>query len=487
MKRITLFGLCIFSFMANVHAAEPDATTGASATASNAKIIEQPIVIDAEKRAQTLEGWGVSLCWWANMTGRWTDDRIDTLVHWLTSPNGLNYNIFRYNIPGGDDPNWAHCEPHHMGKGKGLRAEMPGFKVHPDSAYDWAADSAQIKVLRRIREARPDAIFEAFSNSAPWWMTVSGCVGGHDDPNKDNLAPERYADFAQYLLDVCRYFRDSLAIEFRTLEPFNEPYTNYWNRSGSQEGCHFEAESQVEMLKVLHPMLQASGLKTVISASDETSTKASLRDLKIYGDATRFLGQWNVHTYHAKNEERAEIHRIAQEKGLRLWMSESGDGGRGIGGNIRMLQRLFDDMRYLQPVAWVDWQYVEEFTDQWNLVRGRWSEQSFEKVPNFFVRQQVTRFIRQGYTFLQVADEQTLAAISLDGTEIVIVRLNNERNDVAATYDLGALANRLPDSVATYTTSATQQLEPGSIPVSANALRLNLKPRSVVTCVVKLK
>ena len=93
----------------------------------------------------------------------------------------------------------------------------------------------------------------------------------------------------------------------------------------------------------------------------------------------------------------------------------------------------------------------------------------------------------QGYTFLQVADEQTLAAISPDGAEIVIVRLNNERNDVAATYDLGALADRLPDSVATYTTSATQQLEPGSIPVSANALRLNLKPRSVVTCVVKLK
>lgn len=480
MKNITLLGVLAFGVMGVARAAdvEPSANT------------EKIIVIDTEKRAQTLEGWGVSLCWWANMTGRWTDARIDTLVDWLTSANGLNYNIFRYNIPGGDDPNWGHCEPHHMGKpgsGKGLRAEMPGFKVQRDSPYDWTADSAQIKILRRIREARPDAIFEAFSNSAPWWMTVSGCCAGNDDPKQDNLAPENYAEFAQYLLDACRYFRDSLGIEFRTLEPFNEPYTNYWNRSGSQEGCHFEAESQVEMLKVLHPMLQASGLKTVISASDETSTKASLRDLRIYGDALGLIGQWNVHTYHANNAEREEIQRITREKGLRLWMSESGDGGRGIGGNIRMLQRLFDDMRYLQPVAWVDWQYVEEFTDQWNLVRARFGEQTYEKIPNFFVRQQVTRFIRQGYTFLQVADEQTLAAISPDGSELVIVRLNNEREPVAATYDLGALATKLPATVTTFTTSATQQLEQGSASISANALRLNLQPHSVVTSVVKLK
>ena len=75
-----------------------------------------PIVIDSQRRNQTLEGWGVSLCWWANMCGRWTDERIDTLVAWLTSPEGLNYNIFRYNIPGGDDPQWRHCEEHHMAK-----------------------------------------------------------------------------------------------------------------------------------------------------------------------------------------------------------------------------------------------------------------------------------------------------------------------------------------------------------------------------------
>ena len=83
--------------------------------------------VDVKQRYQTNEGWGVSLCWWANMCGRWNDERVSELVDWLVSPEGLNYNIFRYNIGGGDDPNNGHCLPHHMGKGKGLRAEMEGF------------------------------------------------------------------------------------------------------------------------------------------------------------------------------------------------------------------------------------------------------------------------------------------------------------------------------------------------------------------------
>ena len=41
------------------------------------------------------EGWGVSLCWWANMCGNWSDSKIDQLVTWLVSPEGLNCNIFR--------------------------------------------------------------------------------------------------------------------------------------------------------------------------------------------------------------------------------------------------------------------------------------------------------------------------------------------------------------------------------------------------------
>lgn len=80
---------------------------------------------------EPFEGWGISLCWWANMCGSWSEERIDSLVDWLVSPQGLNFRIFRYNIGGGDDPMNRNCTPHHMGKGKGLRAEMEASRTTP--------------------------------------------------------------------------------------------------------------------------------------------------------------------------------------------------------------------------------------------------------------------------------------------------------------------------------------------------------------------
>ena len=50
------------------------------------------------------------------MCGKWDDAKINELVRWLVSQDGLNMKVFRYNIGGGDDPNWTHCEKHHMDK-----------------------------------------------------------------------------------------------------------------------------------------------------------------------------------------------------------------------------------------------------------------------------------------------------------------------------------------------------------------------------------
>lgn len=388
-------------------------------------------IIQLDRRAQTLEGWGTSLCWWANMVGRWQDEStLDSLLTLLTSPEHLGYNIFRYNIGGGDDPTWRHCNPHHFGapEGKGLRAEMEGFLNKRGDRYNWLRDSAQVRVLRKIHECNPNAIFEAFSNSAPWWMTVSGCVGGAEHPTEDNLHSDYYTDFAHYLVDVCQHFRDSLGITFRTLAPFNEPMTDYWFCNGSQEGCHFSMQSQIKFLRVLFPILQASQLSTQISASDETSLVQSIRDFKAYLQdrvTLQNIGQWNVHSYIGNDADRQELFRLTQENGgLRLWMSESGNGGRGLQGNLQMAQRLICDMRILRPVAWVDWQYVEEKGDQWSLVESAWSQPRFRVHKNYWVRYQFSHFIRPGYTFLKTDNAHLLAAISPEEQRLVIVILN---------------------------------------------------------------
>ena len=365
-------------------------TCTVNAQNENAEENKTSYIVNPTALRQKNEGWGVSLCWWANMCGKWTNNRITTIVNWLTSPKVLNYNIFRYNIGGGDDPENKNCTPHHMGAegGKGLRAEMEGFKDSSDGEYVWSRDEAQRKIMLKIKEKRPDAIFEAFSNSAPYYMTYSGCCAGNTNGLKDNLKPEYYEEFAHYLVDVCKHYKDEYGIEFKTLEPFNESQTDYWYANGAQEGCHFDVKSQIEFLKVLSPILKESGLNTIISASDETNVWQSIHAFEEYKSAgvLDLVGQWNTHTYSGTDKDKSKIGSMARDAGKRLWMSETGDGGEGIGGNLNMAQRLINDIRYIMPDAWMDWQYIEEWSDQWGLVKANFGEQTYERTKNFYVR-----------------------------------------------------------------------------------------------------
>ena len=437
---------------------------------------------------QHFDGWGVSLCWWAGQCGKWSDAKIDEIVEWLVSPTGLNYSHFRYNIGGGDDPENRHCTKHHMGSGKGLRAEMEGFKDFSGDEYHWDRDAAQRKIMLKIKEKRPDAVFEAFSNSCPYYMTYSGCVSGNADGGKDNLKPEYYEEFAHYLVDVCKHYKDVYGIEFKTLEPFNESVTNFWYANGPQEGCHFDYSSQIKFIRVLEPILRASGLSTVISASDETNVGLSVQGFKEYKSAgvLPLVGQWNTHTYQASNADRARLALLAHQAGKPLWMSETGSGGNGIGGNLSLAQRLIDDMRYIQPEAWIDWQYMEEANDQWCTVRGSFANQTYAKVKNYYVRQQCSRFIKRGYDIVTSLCPQSLAAVNADRDTLVLVLLNEGAKAVhhinlSQFGTLPALAD-----IEAYRTSASENLTrtKSGITLEADGLMAALPAQSIVTLVI---
>ena len=436
---------------------------------------------------QQFDGWGVSLCWWANMCGKWDDEKIDEIVTWMTSPTGLNYSHFRYNIGGGDDPENKHCTLHHMGNGKGLRAEMEGFKDFSGDEYHWDRDEAQRKIMLKIREKRPDAVFEAFSNSCPYYMTYSGCVSGNTDGGKDNLKPEYYEEFAHYLVDVCKHYKDEYGIEFKTLEPFNESMTNFWYANGVQEGCHFDYESQVKFVKVLKPILDQSGLNTVISASDETNVGLAVNGYKVFKQegVLSKIGQWNTHTYSGSNADRVHMAYLAHQDNVPLWMSEVGAGGNGIGGNLSLTQKLFDDMRYLQPETWIDWQYMEEANDQWCTIRGSFSSQTYSKVKNFYVRQQCSRFIKHGYNIVASLCDQSLAAMNEAQDTLVLVLLN----EGSLTYhcvDLSQFAS-LPaiSTINAWRTSSSENLKSvKDFTLDDGRLLVKLPAQSVTTLVL---
>ena len=412
---------------------------------------EMHVRVNPRLQYQTMEGWGASLCWWAHMIGQWDDDKkIDEIVDLITSPDKLNMNIFRYNIGGGDDPSHYSTpdKPGHMAKGKGVRAEMEGFKASESSGYDWSKDAGQRKVMLKIKEKRPDVVLEAFSNSAPYWMTFSGCSGGNNPSDKDNLKPEYYDLFCNYLIDVCKHYKNTYGIEFKTLEPFNESFSPFWNYMGSQEGCHFEPESQVKLLKVLYPKLISSGLKTVISASDETNLKTLITVLNTYIDDDEVLdmiGQVNVHTYSATDQERLTANNLVKLTGKSFWQSETGPFEHsGFTSNLYLAQKCFDDLRLMKPQAWLDWQVMEEKNDTWCTIRGSFAGETFAPNKNFYVRMQITRFIKQGYIIIDTDKSNFLAAIDPAGKELVVCCINLTGGDKTVKCDLSDFTTTAP-------------------------------------------
>ncbi len=445
-------------------------------------------VIDPALRYQKLEGWGSSLCWWAAQVGNWDEKKVDEIVDLITSPDKLNMNIFRYNIGGGDDP--AHADGH-MVKGKGKRAEMEGFKDSPTAPYNWEADKGQRTILLKIKKKRPDAVFEAFSNSAPYWMTYSGCAAGNEDPLKDNLKPEYYEMFCDYLLDVCKHYKTTYQIDFKTLEPFNESFSDYWYAEGSQEGCHFEPESQMKIIRMLYPKLKATGLNTLLSASDETNLRQFLTVQKAYqtaGDIWDKLGQLNTHTYSGTNTEREEVRRLIRQSGKPFWQSETGPSkGQGLESNLLLAQKLFDDMRIMRPQAWLDWQLMEEGNNEWCVLRGNFKTQEYKVIKNLYVRMQITRFFKQGYTFIETGNAGTLAALSPTGKELVIAVLNTTETDSPLVIDLDKFAGKIA-SVSNWRTSETEDCQSfQAVKAKGKKLDYTRPAKSLTTFVINLK
>ena len=178
---------------------------------------------------------------------------------------------------------------------------------------------------------------------------------------------------------------------------------------------------------------------------------------------------------------------MARKTGKHLWMSETGASGIGIAGNLRLAQRLIDDMRYIQPEAWIDWQYMEEANDQWCVIRGNFSNQTYAKVKNYYVRQQCSRFIKQGYDIVTSGCDQSLAAMSAHRDTLVIVVLNEGLAAKTHMIDLSRFRPMpLRSSIRAYRTSVDENLADAldDVSLDGTTLLLNMSAQSITTLIM---
>ncbi|MFT4076915.1 MAG: glycoside hydrolase [Asticcacaulis sp.] len=392
------------------------------------------------------EGWGTALAWFANVTGKLPPAQREHLADLLYGADGLGWNIARYNIGGGNAP---EATPYLR-----LGADIQGFWRRPPGVtgtdwwapddpaqWNWSADAGQRWWLDAVRTRVPqkDQIFEAFSNSPPYFMTVSGLVSGNDSGLDDNLRPGYEDRFADYLVRVTLELERRHHIHFRTLSPVNEPNTSYWYAANTQEGAHWSPATQSLVLKAVHKALVGQGADTEISAMDETNALTFVQDWAGLDEAARdVIGQLNAHSYDTTGK--TAVRDIARATGKRLWMSEvdlTPPGVRQDFGDMRpaitLGEQIVSDINRLQPQAWVLWQAVERETmeagkgSNWGLIKldfANTADPAINVTVKYAAMANFSRYIRPGARFLPVDDTDTVVAVRPDGNSFVVVHVN---------------------------------------------------------------
>lgn len=479
------------------------------------------VAIDPSYQQPTFEGWGTSLVWFANITGGHPDEIRDRLVGMLFGDDGLRLNIARYNIGGGNAPD---VRKDYMKVGATMEGfwQAPPGTTHEDKEWwdpdnpahwNWNADANQRWWIDQIKSKVTH--WEAFSNSPPYFQTVSGYVSGGFDSSQDQIRADRVDEFATYLVRVSEHLEQAHGIQFDTIDPLNEPNTPYWGTQlgpdgqptgGRQEGAHAGPQLQDSTIQALRRALDtATQTQAVVSAPDETNPGLFVTDWNGYTDAGRAaIDQLNVHTY--GTGQRTSARDVAKGADKKLWMSEvegswgTGTDYVGMEPGLGIATRMVDDIRELEPSAWVFWQPIEDAipmqagNSNWGSIHIPFNctaADTLETCPirtntKFDTIRNFTHYIRPGDRFVRVDHPSTVAALKANGRAASVVHINNSVGPRDVTLDLSRFGQVSPRATVTpVVSSAEGKLVRGErVLVAGQRATLRVPAKSVTTFLV---
>ncbi|GMF46435.1 unnamed protein product [Phytophthora fragariaefolia] len=425
------------------------------------------------------EGWGTSLCWWANAFG----DREDVADVFFTRKEmvalkgaqagipALGFNIARYNI-GGSSKNVIDDGGTEIAMKES--PNMPAFKfiesfwldwssnVSTSKSWNWDADAKQRQMLDFAIKRGVD-ITEAFSNAPPWWMTNNHATAGGDDGKKDNLQTWNHDAFALYLATVVKQAKETWGVNFTYVEPFNEPMSTWWTYPGKQEGSHFEVKTQNDVLLQLRKYLDKLELEdVVIATSDENSPSIALSTLTSMSSNSAVMdtfGKVNTHGYDGlspyRGKDRKPLKNLVTTSSKTLWDSEYGEKDAT---GLSMAESIALDINRMGVSAFVYWQALDG--GGWGLIQSSPADKTIS-APNtkYYVLAQYSRHVRPGMSILSTDDVNSVMAYDVASKLLVIVTVNTGDTPSKVTFDLADFKSVAgPISVWTTETSGTGAL-----------------------------
>ncbi|TEA19312.1 Endo-beta-1,6-galactanase [Colletotrichum sidae] len=406
--------------------------------------------IDAKSNRGKWDGWGTSLAWWANRFGD-RDDLADIFFTtnttvWLgASLPGLGLNIVRHNA-GASSWNSINGEQMVVSSNMIPSRQIHGHWIDWNSAdpksksWVWDVDHNQRAMMLKARDRGANR-FELFSNSPMWWMTYNHNPAGADDGG-ENIQSWNLVNHTVYLATIARYAKDNWNVTFETVEPFNEPYGNWWRADRTQEGCHFETDTQAMVIDALRKELDDRNLTEIgVAASDESKYDEAFYNWKDMNlNTLKNVKRINVHGYQYQDGERDGLAWLSKHRGQPIWNTEFGEDDTT---GEKLASCLIMDFRSLLPTAWVYWQVLDG--GGWGLIEAdNESGKLGAAHQKYFVLAQFTRHIRDGMRILDGGSEATVAAYNEAESKLVIVSVNWDDAQYV-NFDLGSFTKVATD------------------------------------------
>ncbi len=450
------------------------------------------LTIDASVKHQIFEGFGASSAWWSQDVGGWKEkdkngvpvrEAIMELLYGRDS--GIGIHIYRHNLPAGTGTGKKKGDfCHYWRSGQSFIDDKGNIDYSLDSNALWCLDKA-------IEMGVDDIVF--FSNSAPDNMTLNGKPHGDKSLKKTtNLSPERYHDFADYVLNAVEYFL-SKGVPITEVSPINEPQ---WKWQGGQEGCHFEPDETAELYKVFYEKMEKRGILDKITLAVFESGQWGGEEFRkwfaaIMEDETlrKYIKTVQGHSYNSTEGEKEETARWLSEnypsikRSCTEW-TEMRNLGRdtGMDSALDMANMICTDLTVLDAVSWSYWIAVSCYNWRDGLIYVDTDTHEYTVTKRLYGYGNFTKFIEP---------ESVRVEASVDGKDIRAIAFEKDGKVTAVavnsseTIQKAQLAAEDFKVSEIYLTDSDHDLERVTAEDYFNSARLVLPPKSVMTIILK--
>jgi len=465
------------------------------------------IHIYPDRKAQTIDNFGSSGCWFSEGIGKyWPAEKKEKIASLLFSrkfdskgqPEGIGLSAWRFNIGAGT------LEQGDSSGIKDFRKRSDSF-LNPDGTYDWTKQTGHRFFLQKAKDHGVETLID-FSNSPPVQFTKNGLGFKTEKDYRSNLREDSYEAYAGFLAAVIKHF-DQEGLHFDYISPVNEPQWD-WSRKykeADQEGSPWTNEEIYKVTKALNTALAAGQLKSKIlvteagkltylygdqgAASKQIQTFFDPKSPTYIGDLKHVPKLIAGHSYFTEANDkvlldtRKQLAGAVKSYGLNYWQSEYsmlGDGFREGSKDRRssmdcalfLSKVIHTDLTIGNAAAWQFWNAYEPGSDAFNtryyLIAlqpdADFKNGTFSVTKNLWALGHYSRFIRPGMTRLLTgntmssskAEEKNLmvSAYMDKDSKMVVVGTNYGSRDVRVRLDIGNAKKRYGLATRYLTTAA---------------------------------